>query len=438
MPFPSNLEFHQRIAKHPNGGAVFLCQRHGHKKIALTFDCESDASEFRSAHDFTHHNSLLRHTGIEPARNVPIGIALSSWMEHIRKLEIEGRRSPETTRHYERICKLLGICCRDIGVRTARDLTPERISEIARWFTKNTETEGALTVKALSALKTIVVWKGMPANWKVPRDEIRAKTKEKLDLDSETIRRIVSAMPAGSVEEAAAYLKARTGARDVEIVGTRHGGGAVKEEFDLDVEIEVDGRSVKVGIFRPILHDKGSRRQKPKRHVYVITSDAVEKIRPFVQRAKPGGFVFVGKDGQRVTHELLRAKVRAASKRAGFVKLKKDKRKKKPVKIGAIDSLAQVRAEVITIVEEEISLQKAAEHIGHDDPATTSKWYVKSRLTLRKIVEKYRPAQIIASAIPLRERDIEVVCPAGVLRGNKRKLESGKARRSSRQRALNQ
>ena len=71
----------------------------------------------------------------------------------------------------------------------------------------------------------------------------------------------------------------------------------------------------------------------------------------------------------------------------------------KTVTIGSIDTIAQIRSEVVTIVKEETSLQGASDHIGHPDIRTTDRWYVKDRLTLRKLAEKYRPAEIIARAI---------------------------------------
>ena len=148
----------------------------------------------------------------------------------------------------------LSGACPAAGIRTAYDITPERISTVVRWFRQWTATEGALTVKALSALKTMVRWKGLAADWKIPHDEIRAQKRQKKEIDAGTIRQLIAAMPHGSIEEAVATLKARTGARDVEIFCAR------KEEFDLDLRIEVDGRSVAIGVFRRSCETSGARR----------------------------------------------------------------------------------------------------------------------------------------------------------------------------------
>ena len=147
----------------------------------------------------------------------------------------------------------------------------------------------------------MVRWKGLAADWKIPHDEIRAQKRQKKEIDAGTIRQLIAAMPHGSIEEAVATLKARTGARDVEIFCAR------KEEFDLDLRIEVDGRSVAIGVFRPILRNERSSTTSAKRHVYVLTSDAVDRVQPFVARAAAGAYVFTTATGQHVTRESMRA-----------------------------------------------------------------------------------------------------------------------------------
>lgn len=381
MPLPPGLKFRDRVASTDDAG-YFACQRAGHRRVSRSFPSERAAREFRTAHDATFHSRLLSDLGITPVANVSLTEAIEDWRKHIRALEKEGKRSPKTSQHYEMVCDYLARAIAEFNIRTANELTPERVSQLVRWFDKNTDTEGALIVKSLSALKTIARWKGQRADWKIPHDEIQAKKRTKKDLDSETIVKLIGAMPAGSVEEAAAYLKARTGARDIEIYDAR------KEDFDLQV-----------GVFAPELHAK---RGKKKRHAYALTADAIEKIRPFVNKAKPGRRVFVDESGKALTQESMRPRVRAAAKRAGFVALKKDRKKKKPVRIGAIDSLAQIRAEVVTIIEGESSIEDAARHIGHASPKTSERWYVKDRLTLKKLEDRRRTAEIVARAIPLR------------------------------------
>lgn len=109
-------------------------------------------------------------------------------------------------------------------------------------------------------------------------------------------------------------------------------------------------------------------------------------------------------NGKHVDRESTRHRIRVASKRAGIVKTKKDISRgyTRSITIGAIDSLAQIRAEVITVVTEEISLNEAAAHSGHLDEKTADRWYVKDRVTRKKLDENFRPAEIIARAIPPR------------------------------------
>ncbi|GEM_PF-5872539 len=394
MPLPKGLQFEDRLAPydHPKHGAgyVFVCQRKSHpyhEQFIPGF--KTDAKGVRAEHDTNYHVYGRRD------RDVAIEQLCDEWLAHVEQLEVEKIRDPQTTRHYAIATDYLKRGMHDIGVRLASDLDSSRISAFIRWMRQNTSSKGSLIAKTLSALRTMLRWKWIAVDWKIPHDEIRAETREKKDLDAETIRKLIAAMPEGSLEQAVAYLKARTGARDVEILSAK------KDEFDLDLSIDVDGREVAIGVFRPILHNKGSRVRK--RHVYVITSDAVEKIRPFVRKAAPGGYVFTDDTGKPMTRELMRPRIRAASKAAGFIAMKRDGAKKNPVRIGAIDTLAQIRAEIATAVYEETSdMKAAAAHLGHADEKTTERWYVKNRLTRRKLIEKFRPAEIIANAIPLK------------------------------------
>lgn len=401
MPLPKNLEFDDRLAPytHPTKGPghYFICRRRGHG-IYQEFvpGYKTDAKDARTEHDNDAHVH-----GRRALRDVPIEQLCDEWLAHMEKLEVEGVRDPATTRHYELLGRYLKAGMHHAGVRRASDLDASRLSDFIRWMRLNTRSKGAMIIDALSALQTMLRWKWIPVDWKIPHDEIRAQSSEKRELDADTIRRVIAAMPEGSLEQAAAYLKARTGARDVEIYTAR------KEEFDLDASIDVDGKPVRIGIFRPVLHNKG-RATKRTRHVYVITSDAAEKVRPFVERAAAGGYVFVERTGRHVTRESMRARIRAASRSAGIVKQKKNVRKlvsgelsRFENTIGAIDSLAQIRAEVATLVEEHSTLRDASDQMGHKDTATTLRWYLKDRLTAKKIAERFRPAEIIAKAIPL-------------------------------------
>ncbi|HXG59527.1 MAG TPA: hypothetical protein VNL91_10940 [Thermoanaerobaculia bacterium] len=132
----------------------------------------------------------------------------------------------------------------------------------------------------------------------------------------------------------------------------------------------------------------------------------IAKVRPFVERTFPGMVVFTI-DGRPVTREALRPRIRAASKRAGIVATKKDsrwrsgKRQDYEYEIGAIDTLAPIRAEVATLVADETSIDEAAEQLGHEDVETTLRWYYKDRITAQKLDERRRLAEILAKALPL-------------------------------------
>jgi hypothetical protein len=367
MSIPKGLKFTRRLAE-THDGWLFVCQRRGHpplqKYLETTF--KTDAESFRAAHDTAFHAPLFQHVGFEPAKNIVIAQLCEEWLAHVEQMERDGIRKSQTTRHYDVCCQYVVDGMKAIGVRTVRELDPSKVSAFIRWMRKSSKSEGALIVKTLSALKTMIRWKGLPADWRIPHDEIRAKKREKRDLDSATIRRLIRAMTPGSVEEAVAYLKARTGARDVEI------REATPEEFDLAN-----------GVFAPMLHSK----RKQKRHVYALTDDVVAIVRPFVKGSKKGEPVFT-LDGRPLQESSLRRRLIAASKRAKI---------KPPIR-----SLAPIRAEVVTLVADSGSMKDAAAWIGHEDEQTSRRWYYKDKLTAAKLKEKRRIAEVIARAIPLR------------------------------------
>lgn len=379
---PRGLKFNNRLAAY-HGGYLFVCQRKGHAPIQKLLDLDlTDAKAFRAAHDTAYHNVMFAHLGFQPAKNIRIPDLCAEWKRHIEDLETAGARDAQTTRHYHYTCDYIVKGMKELRVRTVREIDPSVISMFVAWMKNNSGSHGSAIVKTLTALRTMIRWKGLPCDWVTPHDEIRAERTAKRDLDSEMIRKLIEAMPVGSQIEAIAYLKARTGARDVEIFKAK------RDEFDLES-----------AVFAPVLRSKG-RGQRQRRHAYALTADVVEKIRPFVERAS--GYVFTKLDGSHVTRESLRAAIRAASRSAGVTKEKRDRTKKKPVRIGDIDSIAQIRAEIVTVVTDETTLEQAQRHIGHEDPETTLRWYYKDRLTAKKLEEKRRVAELIAKAIPLR------------------------------------
>lgn len=406
MALPPGLAWDDRLAPytHPRKGAgfYFLCRQTGHrdgkaKHVAFIQGFRSDAKEYRNAHDTAHHNTLIRAAGFTPERNVTIDMLCTEYLQHSEQLEVEGKQDPATTRfHHLAIGSYVRPGLAHLGVRSVRELDQSVLSSFIRWARKARPTGGGATIgKAIGALKTMLRWKGfgtIAADLKIPTREIAAVRREKRDLDATTIRRLIAAMPEGSIEEAVSYLKARTGARDVEIFRAR------PDEFDL-----------RAATFAPTLKNKG--RGRAKRHVYALTSDVIAKLRPFVLAAKQGGYVFATEEGKAITREWLRPRIRAASRRAGIVSRKRNTRwigrggkgkKSYEHDIGAIDSIAPIRSEVATVVVERTSLKEAARNIGWDDEDTLKRWYLKDRLTKEALEERRRVAEIVATALPLR------------------------------------
>jgi integrase len=393
MPIPPNLDFVDRIAPYKSErrgkGHYVRCKRVGHKKfLQFVPGAKGDAAAVLNAHDMRYHNPFVQMPGLEPA--VRIADLAAEFNAHIEKLEVQKLRSPDTTRHYALMSDYVIRGFRAIGVTSVHELTPAAISDFIRWMRRHSDTEGATIGKALTALKTMIRWRGGRADWRIPHDEIRAEKRPKRDLDVDTIRRLIAAMLEGSVEEAIAYLKARTGCRDVEVLDAR------REDFFLDA-----------AIFWPKLRSK----RKQKRRVYVLTADVIAKVRPFVERAaRPDSFVFVDEQARHLTRELLRPRIMAASKRAGFVKKKRDKRvnsdgvKFYESTVGAIDSIAPIRAEVATLLSEDVSIEAAQDQLAHESSSTTERHYVKPRLRIEstRLIALRASAEAVAKAIPLR------------------------------------
>lgn len=385
MSIPKGLKFENRLAKYGEGW-LFVCQRkkgipkHPPIQKFLPTSFKTDAESFRAAHDTAFHSPLFAHVGFEPAKNIAIKQLCKDWLDHVAELEKDGDMHPSTVRHYFYCCdNLIVPAFEKIHVRTVRELDPSTVSASVRWMKHNTNSEGASITKALTALRTMIRWRGLRCDWVIPSREIHAKRREKRDLDAKTVVRFIRAMPPGTLERAAAVLKARTGARDIEIYDAR------KDEFTFGLTAKIDGKHVVFGLFAPMLHSK--RRQKP--HVYVLTADVVSEIAPLVQAAPAGGRVFrwVESD-RRVTADGMRKRYIRASKLAGIDP--------------PIQSLAPIRSEVVTIVADEAGLKHASEHVtAHAKQATTEKWYYKFKVTPKKIESRLRIANMLAKSVPL-------------------------------------
>ena len=385
MPIPKGLHFEDRLARY-RGGWLFVCQRtrgipkHPPLQKFLGTSFKTDAEAFRAAHDTAFHSPLFAHVGFEPARNIAIKKLCAEWKDHVAELEKDGDMHPSTVRHYFYCAdKMIIPAFEAAHARTVREINPSTVSAAVRWMKHNTDSEGSSITKALTALRTMIRWKGLPCDWVIPSREIHPKRREKRDLDAATVVRFIGAMKKGSLERVAAVLKARTGARDVEIYEAR------KDEFTFDLSTEIDGKPVTFGLFAPTLHSK--RRQKP--HVYVLTDDVVAEVRALVDAAPTGGRVFRWVDSDRpVTADGMRKRFIRASKTAEIDP--------------PIQSLAPIRSEVVTIVADEAGLRHASEHVtAHAKQSTTEKWYYKFRVTPKKIESRLRIAEVLARAVPL-------------------------------------
>jgi integrase len=368
VTLPSGLKWRDRIAW-DRARAYFLCQKKTEhptrRKVGpRVFKFRRDAIAFRAAHDSAFHTRLLSHLGISPHRQIQVGPLSDEWLEHIRQLVERGRRDVQTLDHYLYIAKILRA-----GFHPSEDLTaltPARISQFTHWHSENSATEGAVTIKALSALRTMLRWKGIEPTWKIPTEDIQPAEAPKRDLEAELIVRLIAAMPKGSVEQAAAALKARTGMREVEI------RKANVEDVDFSEKL-----------IEPELRAK----RKRKRHVYPLEDDVLELLLPFVSGKSPGD-PLLDLGGRRLGESSLRVRLRRASERAGISP--------------PIDSLGPIRAEVATIVKERRGLKNAAEWMGHEDERVTSRWYVKDRISAKQLREMRRVAKILAQVVPLQ------------------------------------
>jgi hypothetical protein len=397
-------------------GFYFVCKRAGHRNGVKKYSVfipgkKTDAIEHRNAHDVAHHSAQLRHLGIEPERPAHIPTMCAEYLKHSEALEVDGVQDSQTTRFHRYVVArfiLPGFAA--LHITDAKRITPRDISSFVKWAKANTDSKGAAIVDAISQFKTIVRWFGFGSiadNIKIPLREIRPKRQPKRDLDATTIRRLVAAMPNGSLEEALAYLKAGTGLRDIEIYS------AVPEEFEFDVPIESeDGSIVHIVVWEPTLRTKGGGGIQERRIVCTLTPEVAAKVTPWVLAAAPGQPVFRDDECRGVPNnrmrERMRARIRAASLRAGIVTIKKSfriltngKRQNYETFIGAIDSIAPIRHEVVTLVKENISLEAAAEQAGHVDTSTTRKWYLKDRRTKNQLLERWRAASVLHRAIPL-------------------------------------
>lgn len=374
MARPRGLEFKDRIAPH-NGGWYFVCQRRGHPMLSVWIDgAKKDAEALRAAHDTSHHNNLLRAAGFRPDLPLSVHRVIEEWLGKVRADEVDGKRSPATTAHYEYTCGLLrgGFSAREY----LSDIDQSRISALVRHLRRSTHSAGSAIVKSLQTLRKIYKFKSSVPRWEIDYDEIRPEKLEKRDLDAKTIAKFISKLPVGSLELAVVALKARTGARNVEIYEACAG--------DVDLEEK---------LFEPLLHAK---RGPQKRHVYPLTDDLVAILTPFVAGKDPAERLFLIQ-GRPLRKESLRRR---------FVRASEDAKIKPPIR-----AIKDIRAEVVTVIADETDIATASKFIGHKTTKTTTRWYYKDRRTKAKLEAQRKIAEIVAEAIPLAGHDQTMTQP---------------------------
>jgi hypothetical protein len=383
MTVPKGLKFRDRLAAFPAiDGYLFVCQRRPHPPLQKYLEnyYKADAQDFRNAHDLAYHNAMLQESGYRPERNVGIGELLDEWLAHNEALEVEKSLHPMTVRWYSYLCVHLKAAFAAVKCRTVLDIDPSVISKVIHWFKKNTGSKGSITKAALSTLRTAIHWKGLPATWPIPAREIGLVRREKRDVDSATIQRLIAAMPPDSLQYVCALLKARTGARDVEVYE------AQPEDFQLAVPLQRGEETITIGLWRPNLHNK----RKQRRHVYALTASVVAVVRPWVVSSRAGERMF-RIDGRPIDRASLRKRLRRASADA------------KPEPITPwIESLGPIRSEIATLIIDEHGPEAEEDFVGHS-AEVAAKWYQKDRLTTRKILERLHIAETLELAIPLRK-----------------------------------
>jgi integrase len=364
---PPGLKFSDRIAPYEDGH-YFFCQRAGHSPLLrLIPGMKKDAEAFRSAHDTAYHNMLLRHVGLKPAQLITVHRLCAEWLKHVQKLEIEGDLNHQTTAHYEYTCDILKEAF-SRGER-AGDLDPSRISRFVHWMKENRKkSKGPLTVKCLQTLRTMLAWKHIEPLWSIPYREIRPESVEQRDdLGPDLIARFIAHLPYGSLEHAVAAMKAHTGMRNIEIYEARVG--------DIDIEEKV---------IEPLLFNKTAKRKK--RHVYPLTDELTEVLRPFVE-GKPDDALLFTIEGRKLRKESLRGRFIKASTAAEI---------DPPIR-----AIKEIRHEVVTVITDELDLGTASKWIGHDSEKTTKRFYYRDRRTKKKLDAKRQVAQLLARAIPI-------------------------------------
>jgi integrase len=276
------------------------------------------------------------------------------------------------------------------------NLKPHRISKAALDLAEELEgTGGATVVKALQALKIMLAFRGVAAPWPVPVAEIDPEPSEKRELTMEQILWLLQHTPPGSLEEAAIALKMRTGIREVEMA-----------------ELNVEDFDAEAKVIEVVLRSKG-RRRTLRRQFYPIADDMVEMLVPFtVDRGPEDPLLPIG--GARMKESSLRRRLVAASEAANaelhalhaageITKEEYDRKLIDP----PLRGLKPIRAEVLTVVEEETDEREATAWSGHRDPETLRRHYLKRRRTSAKLEEKRRIAEILRRLSPLPRRNMD-------------------------------
>ena len=229
MPWPSDIVIRNRRGKHKNRFA-FVCGRNGHKYVRKMFRSEGERETYIHKHDELLH--FEEFTTVAQGVN-DTGATLAELIEgygkHMTTLVERGARNQRSIEWYERTIwppLLEGLGAHFVPSRVNKAI----ISGYITWrFANAPTTNGAVIIKELKALQTLLRWAEIPFAWKVPLDEIRIRRPKKkakkkpVEVTPEVIGRLLRAMRSDSLEYAVSMTKLLTGMRTVEVLDLRVG-----------------------------------------------------------------------------------------------------------------------------------------------------------------------------------------------------------------------
>jgi integrase len=354
-----------------------------------------DALVTRQEHDALHHATVnMRRAGMfkhvaDAAHRPSPREAFTAYQEHISEFVSAQRKHARTERHYEQARKFLFDPDSPLfRVMASDDLSQTVIDRYVAWRLKTGKTKGARIIKELKALQTALRYSGVPFTWHIKFNEIRPEKRERRTYDKDTVRRFISAMPAGSVERAFTITKIRTGMRNEEL-------------FDLRVKnVRVENME-----FQFLLRNK----QNPKVHILPVVQDVIELLAPLLAGKGLEDHVFL-LDGRPLAESSLRKRFIRASYMVAktadelpgdvvnvttYTEAAKLGRLARP----PITSVGGLRHANITASTERTSnIQRVSAVIGHSSVKTTELYIVP---TDEEVAARRAVAEAAAEAFPL-------------------------------------